>query len=212
MCLGSCLWYCFFENSLSFFPFLFYLLKNPLECFFLFLNKSFASFKEFLSFTGNETEEKDVGANQSVRMEKSGNQAETDNPLPTGKSHFDEEKLSVSKNSTILENQLSVTPGAPSWFSPLEKEVIEKDRRLGSFGIGLGVLLALCQTCVGVLRTLGYTQEFVKTMIGKGYPKWLFSWLSHPNPKPFPERSLFDLLVVILVLNLVILYALLRML
>ena len=560
VCLGSCLSYCFFENTLSFFPLVFYLLKSPLECFFLFLKKSFASFKEFLSFTGNETEEKDVGANQSVRMEKSGNQAETDNPLPTGKSNFDGEqeegqveredgvfvveirkehiklgvgvvldvsqslvhagfaytvarsfiqhsfphltactgsatlrrfgsistigvwigaylllyasnkvgndlkeslekrvnalldgaipvnelpermeqaqaarkelertlnthlffkecvsgqlllvtnektieflsglledilqmvkdnkfdvtlldvqnlpdsekeffsqifkrlssqdessllnqhpdfyrdivvlgksmvepealghdlialnkeqklvfrgkesggatsqldfmdplnysslarvkarflphpsgstlgqyaddirtkpispgfsydqfyktiddmgehvKLSeksalnetrsylrglpstsqqpldnqkkpfVSEAGTSLRNQDPPSPGSPPW-SPLEKRVIEKDPHLAYFGIGLGVMLVLCQTCVGVLRRLGYTQEFVKTMTGKGYPKWLFSWLSHPNPKPFPEKSVFDLLVLILIFNVVILYVLFKML
>ena len=210
VCLVSFLSYCFFENTLSLFPPFFYFLKNPLFCFFLFLKESFASFKEFFSFTGNQIEEKDVGADQSVRMEKSGNQAESKNPLPIEKSVFDEEKTSVREAGTTLNNQLPSpsTPGSPTLLSPLEEAMMDKDRRLAFFGISLGVMLALCQTCVGVLRRLRSTQEFVERIYDKGWPKWLFSWISNPNPEPFPEKWLFDLLVLILILNLIILYAL----
>jgi hypothetical protein len=95
-------------------------------------------------------------------------------------------------------------------FSPAEEQVIGKDphQQLANFAISLGVMLAICQACVGVLRKLRYTQEFAKTMTDKGWPRWLFFWISHSNPEPFPERSLFHLLVCILVLNLVILYGL----
>ena len=206
VCLVSFLSYCFLENTLSLFPLLFYFLKAPLECL-----RSFASFKEFLSFTGNETEEKDVGGNQSVRMEKSGNENPSclkSVPSTSQQPLGNQKRPSVSEAGTSLQNQDPPSPGSPTWFSPLEKGVMDKDRRLAFFGISLGVMLALCQTCVGVLRTLRYTQEFVKRMTDKGWPKWLFSWISNPNPEPFPEKWLFDLLVLILILNLIILYAL----
>ena len=142
-----------------------------------------------------------------------------DNPsclksLPSTSQHpLDNQKIpSVSEAGTSSKDQDPLTPGAPPWYSPLEKVPIDKDRHLSYFGISLGVMLALCQTCVVVLRRLRYTQEFVKTMTDKGWPRFLFSWMCGPNPEPFPEKSLFDLLVVILVLNLVILYALFNML
>jgi hypothetical protein len=131
-------------------------------------------------------------------------------PSTSGQALESQRKLPGSQAGSSLQNPNS--PGDPSWYSPLEKGIIEKDRHLTAFGVTLGVMLAICQACVGVLRKLRYTQEFAKTMTDKGWPRWLFFWISHSNPEPFPERSLFHLLICILVLNLVILYGLFSML
>ena len=283
--LGCSLSYCFFENTLSFLPLLLYLVKDQVDCLFLFLKKMFGSFKEFLSFTGNQREQKDESLDESVRMEniRLPYQVGIGNRVPIQESAFDreggkgkveekegvfvveirkkhitgqgispglpckqfykgisdmerevreneqktlngfkvciervqsdsrqslldKEKNSVSKAGTSSQDQNSDFP--PSLHSALEKGV---DRHLPYFGISVGLLLVICKTCVVVLRKLGYTQEFVKRMTDKGWPKWLFSRISNPNPEPFPEKWLFDLLVVILVFNLIILYALLNM-
>ena len=68
--LGCTLSYCFFENGLTFLPFVSYLLKDQVESFFLFLKKSLTTLKESFSFTGNQTKEKGVGAEQVVKMKK----------------------------------------------------------------------------------------------------------------------------------------------
>ena len=74
------------------------------------------------------------------------------------------------------------------------------------------ILWFTSQVYVGVIRKLSYTQEWVKRMTDQGWPKWLFYFITHPNPGPIPEKGVFLIMVYLLILNLFTLYFLIRML
>ena len=135
------------------------------------------SFKEFLSFTGHQTEKEDVGTNQVLEMERNGNQAKTFSEKPLDK----EQESPVRQADSSLDKQLSVTPGSPTWHSPLEKNVVEKDwhSQLSNFGLALGILLGISHSCVKLLGKLAYTKWWVKRVVENGYPRFLFFWI--PN-------------------------------
>ena len=73
------------------------------------------------------------------------------------------------------------------------------------------LLLFTSQVCVPVLRKLNYTQDTVKRITDKGFPKWLFSRITVSNPETVSEKVLFDLMVRLLTINLMILYFLIKM-
>ena len=120
-------------------------------------------------------------------------------------------ELSLSKTNTTSDNQLP-SPGSPLYQKRLEKGIIEKKwhSQLPTFGVALGVLLAISRSCVGLLGKLAYTKRWVENMVSKGFPRSLFLWLPDSNQEPVSERSLFHLLVSILVLNFVIVYFLFK--
>ena len=112
--------------------------------------------------------------------------------------------------SSTFERRLS-SPGSPLW-SHLEKGIMEKDwhSQLGNLGLALGVLLAISRSCVGLLGKLAYTKRWVEKMVSKGFPKFLFFWIPDSNQESVSERSLFNLLLSIFVLNFVIVYFLFK--
>ena len=99
------------------------------------------------------------------------------------------------------------TPNSPS------EETLGRTQAVVWFGSGLCAFTLLSTTQIAwvILRKLNYTQELVKKLTDKGWPKFLFLWLHHPNPGPAGEKPLFNLMVAILVGNILILYTLMKM-
>ena len=95
--------------------------------------------------------------------------------------------------------------------SPLE-ETLKLDRYTVWIGSGscAFVLFHTIRIAWIILRKLDYTQELVKKMTDKGWPKFLFVWISHPEPGPVGGKPLFTLLVGILLGNIIVLYILMR--
>ena len=91
---------------------------------------------------------------------------------------------------------------------PVEKQSMQW---LGFWGC-LVVLSLTSHLYVAILRKLNYTQELVKKMTDKGWPKWIFSWITHPNPGPVPEKGFFGTMLFFLTMNLIYLYFLIKML
>ena len=98
----------------------------------------------------------------------------------------------------------------PSCYSPLED--VQKFHHWGGFFISLAAIYISNQAVLNVLRRLKFTEGWVKGMVDKGWPKWCFFWLKYDKPKQLNEKGLFHLMVCILILNLVILYIIVRVL
>ena len=120
---------------------------------------------------------------------------------------------SLSKTGSTSHSQLP-SPGSPTWHSPLEKDVVEKDwhSQLSNFGLALGMLLGISHSCVKLLGKLAYTKWWLKRVVEKGYPRFLFFWIPNSKEEPVSERRLFNLLLCIVIFNFVILFALCKML
>ena len=110
-------------------------------------------------------------------------------------------------NSPTFRPPSSHTPG-----SPLE-EIFEKARFvvLSCSALGAITLFTTIKIVWVVLKKLDYSQEWVKRMTDKGWPKFLFFFVRHPNPGPVGGKPLFVLLITVLVGNIIVLYILLKM-
>ena len=98
-------------------------------------------------------------------------------------------------------------------FSASPLEPLEKERyvQLGGFGLCVGLLAGTSQIALAVLRKLPYTQQVIERMTNWGCSRLLLSWLAHSNPGPLPEKPLFHLMVWVLLINVVILYVIMKM-
>ena len=109
---------------------------------------------------------------------------------------------------------ISSTPPSPGeWTcnSPAEQGAyycIEKTKYWANLGGCSAALFVTIQIVLGILRRLKYTQVLVKKLTDKGYPQWLFSWLSSSSPKEYSEKNLLNSMVYILVINSLILFML----
>ena len=95
--------------------------------------------------------------------------------------------------------------------SPVE-ETLQKDLSLAWIASGLGVFTLLSTIKIPwiILKKLDYTQELIKKLTAKGWPKFLFSWVHHPDPGPVDGKPLFALMVGLLVGNIIVLYLLMK--
>lgn len=117
---------------------------------------------------------------------------------------------SLSKTRSSLDNQLSLPSTPPTPWSPLEKSLVDRDghSQWANCGIGVGVVVAISHSCIGIARRLDYTQKWKERMIEKRVPKFLFFWVSDLKPEQISEKSFLHFLVIIFVSNLIVLYVL----
>ena len=123
-------------------------------------------------------------------------------------------KPSLSKTTSSLDNQLSLPPIFPTPWSPLERSLVDRNghSQWANCEIGVGVVLTISHSCIGIARRLDHTQRWKERMIDKGFPRFLFFWISNSKPEQISEKSFFYFFVIVFVSNLIILYALFSML
>ena len=148
--LGCSLSYCLFENGLTFLPFACYFLRDQLESLFLFLKKGFTNLKESFSFTGNQTQEKDVGAEQIVMMVKGESETERSSPLSIEESAFESEKGKGGEEEKVLKEGGNFTL------------IIDKEAAKFGADIGIGLAEVVIQTAPGYLLIV----QFLKSGFG----------------------------------------------
>ena len=92
-------------------------------------------------------------------------------------------------------------------FSPAEQTAhycIKKTKFWGNFTTAFIVVSS--QNALTVLRRLKYTHKLVEKLTEKGFPTWLFSFITSHSGKNLSEKNLFNLMVSALALNFLILF------
>ena len=114
--------------------------------------------------------------------------------------------LASTKNSLDKDDSSSYP------FSASPPEQIQKYHYWAGFVLSLVSIYFSNQAALAVLRRLNFTEEWVKGMVGKGWPRWLLFWLRVDKPGQLTEYALFHFMMCILPLNLIILQIVVKML
>ena len=183
-----------FESFFAFSPLIFFFLRKhflPSKPFESTDNSLYRGVGSSSNQQGNNLPERSSAQNQVVPKDR-----------PSGESDYSPD------NSPSLGARLRHSDNPNS---PLE-ETLERNRYTVWIGSGscAFILLSTIRIAWIILRKLDYTQELVKKINEKGWPKFLFFWISHSQPGPVGGRPLFTLLVAVLVGNIIVLYFLMR--
>ena len=127
---------------------------------------------------------------------------------------IDTECVLVSSNQFGFKDTVSTLSNNKPFvcFSPSE-ETLKTSRYVVWVGSGVCAfsLFTSSQIAWVILRKLSYTQNLVNKLNDRGWPEKLFFWIRHPDPGVVDGKPLFHFMVVILVLNIIVLYTLMKM-
>lgn len=113
--------------------------------------------------------------------------------LNQGKSNASEAgNTQVARISGSGQRSLNNDPGS---FSASPIEAVEKYLYWGGFVISLCAIYISNQVAIAVLRRLNYSQNLVKKLTDRGWPRWVFFWIDYPTPGRLTEKGLFHLMV-----------------
>ena len=204
-----------FENSLTFFPIVSYLLRDQIQFFFLFLKKSFNSLKKCFPFTGNQTEKENLSAEKTLiavrkygeDLEEKAKQCES---LPRQLEQYDALAPESAENGKVFEKiglgsisekplnnegkpSLSKTsstsdnelPSSPTVWSPLERGIVEKDRHLQLFNFSVGTGIVLA-ICRGCIDVVRRL-DYTQKWVKEMTDKGFPRWLFFWVPDSNPE-------------------------
>ena len=193
--LGCILSFSVFDSWIHFFPIISYLFRNQIESFLLFITPS-------LAFTPQ----------SKVDLQR----VEVDlKNTPLDNNCVKQEQGFVGQAGKGPRNQLDISSGSPSpgqWTcsSPAEDNYycIEKTKYWANLGGCTAAVIGISEIVCGILRRLDYTKVWVNRLTDKGFPRWLFFFITPSNVEHLSEKKLSHSMVSILIINVLILFML----